>query len=385
MAEKQTPTMISGHGIGLEYFVVDEKSMAPLVVAGISNLGERVTWSTAEGVTRVRISSSRAYGGISTAAAELAPTITSLGTQLTASGNGILLPCGAHPFSSPSGNADPEGNIENEHSWTSSLRIELPFADEQEFGRLHTAIRMVLPLVPAISASSPYVNGARAGALSARLLMLLEGAWNRPEPVGAYIPEVVLDQADYFRIVLEPIARHLVDRGLGDTVDYQAANQRGAVPSFERNVITITVADTQESLASATAVAELTTAVVMAMKEGRWVSNYLQRAWHESDLRTILLDVVRLGSDAIITNRDFLLMFGQLRESATAGELWRHLYRQLRGDLSEATRIHIGHILDNGNLAQRILRRTGEQPSHERIVETYQELCACLKEDKPLA
>lgn len=89
------------------------------------------------------------------------------------------------------------------------------------------------------------------------------------------------------------------------------------------------------------------------------------------------------GSEAVITNRDFLLMFGMMRESATAGELWRYLYQQLRDGLSEGTRIRIAHILDNGCLAQRILRRTGERPSRERLVEVYRELATCLKEDRP--
>ena len=131
------------------------------------------------------------------------------------------------------------------------------------------------------------------------------------------------------------------------------------------------------------AVAEMTVAVINAMRAGRWVSNYLQRAWHESDLLAILKDVATMGSEAVITNRDFLLMFGKMRESATAGELWRDLYQQLREGLSESTRIRIAHILDHGCLAQRILRRTGERPSREGLVDVYRELATCLKEDRP--
>jgi carboxylate-amine ligase len=166
-------------------------------------------------------------------------------------------------------------------------------------------------------------------------------------------------------------------------MDYQLANHRAAVPSFDRGVIAITVADMQECVSSDAAVAEMTVAVVNAMKAGRWVSNYLQRAWHETDLRAILLDIARLGGDAVITHRDYLLMFGMMRESATAGELWRHLYQQLRGELSEASRVRIAHILDHGCLARRILRRTGERPSRDRMIDTYRELCDCLKEDRP--
>jgi len=260
--------------------------------------------------------------------------------------------------------------------------IELPFGNEQGFGRMHTAVRMVLPIIPALSAASPFLEGARAQGLSARLLALMEGTAGFPELTASFLPEVVLDQADYYRNVLEPIAMALAERGLADRIDYHAVNQRAAVPAFDRGTIVIHMADTQECVGADVAIAEMTLAVVNAMRSGRWASDYLQRAWHESDLLAILKDVVKEGGGTTITNSDYLLMFGMMRESATADELWRHLYQQLRGELSETARIRIAHILDRGCLAQRILRRTGDRPSREELVETYGELAVCLQEDR---
>src|SRR5262249_43952074 len=153
--------------------------------------------------------------------------------------------------------------------------------------------------------------------------------------IGSYIPEVALDQEDYYRVVLQPLARALADRGLGE-VDYNVVNSRAAVPYFDRGVISIAVADMQECVSADTAIAEMIIAVTKAMVAGRWVSNYLQRAWHETDLLPLLKDIARYGAGTIINNRDYLLMFGMMRESATAGELWRHLYQQLRAAISES-------------------------------------------------
>src|SRR5690606_22899704 len=51
------------------------------------------------------------------------------------------------------------------HGWSNlqSVHLNLPFADDAEFARLHAAIRLVLPLLPALAASSPFVEGRASG------------------------------------------------------------------------------------------------------------------------------------------------------------------------------------------------------------------------------
>ena len=51
------------------------------------------------------------------------------------------------------------------HGWANlqSMHINLPFADDAEFGRLHAAIRFLLPLLPGLTASSPVMDGAVTG------------------------------------------------------------------------------------------------------------------------------------------------------------------------------------------------------------------------------
>src|SRR5690606_3072961 len=53
------------------------------------------------------------------------------------------------------------------HGWSNlqSMHVNLPFAGEDDFVRLHAAIRAALPILPMLAAGSPYCDGRAAGAL----------------------------------------------------------------------------------------------------------------------------------------------------------------------------------------------------------------------------
>lgn len=57
------------------------------------------------------------------------------------------------------------------HGWSNlqSMHINLPFANDKEFAVLHSAIRTLLPLLPAMAASSPIVEGSSTGIMDTRL------------------------------------------------------------------------------------------------------------------------------------------------------------------------------------------------------------------------
>src|SRR5690606_7705226 len=57
------------------------------------------------------------------------------------------------------------------HGWSNlqSMHVNLPFANDEEFARLHAAIRLALPILPALAASSPLVEGRVTGLADSRL------------------------------------------------------------------------------------------------------------------------------------------------------------------------------------------------------------------------
>lgn len=72
------------------------------------------------------------------------------------------------------------------HGWANlqSAHLNLPFADDAEFGRLHAAIRLLLPLLPALAASSPYQEGRATGLLDTRP-RITAGTWPSPRRPSA--------------------------------------------------------------------------------------------------------------------------------------------------------------------------------------------------------
>jgi carboxylate-amine ligase len=266
-----------------------------------------------------------------------------------------------------------------------SVHLNLPFANDDEFARLHTAIRLLLPIIPALSASSPILDGKVTGHLDSRMEAYLHHQERLPQLMGSLIPEAVLTEEEYYRYVFGPIGKALAPFDPDGIMDHQFANSRGAIARFDRNAIEIRVVDIQECPGADLAIAQLIVETLKALVDGRWMSNYLQRAWHHKDLLAIFKAVIKDAGATRITSREFLLMFGLDRETATAEELWTHIHAEVGADLSDDARKAITHILQQGCLAQRILKRTGTHPEAALIMEVYKELAVCLREDRQLA
>ena len=133
-----------------------------------------------------------------------------------------LLPTGMHPWMNPAvslrlwpyGHQDVYQAFDRlfqcrGHGWANlqSVHLNLPFGDDAQFARLHAAIRLVLPLFPALAASSPFCEGHATGRLDHRLHVYRTNARTIPSVTGEVVPETVSTAADYHRMVLEPMYR----------------------------------------------------------------------------------------------------------------------------------------------------------------------------------
>ena len=94
--------------------------------------------------------------------------------QLLEGFGGMLMPGAMHPWMDPDLETRlwPHGDRSiyaaydrifgcRGHGWSNlqSTHLNLPFQGDEEFGRLHAAIRLLLPLLPALAASSPVIGG----------------------------------------------------------------------------------------------------------------------------------------------------------------------------------------------------------------------------------
>jgi hypothetical protein len=66
-------------------------------------------------------------------------------------------------------------------------------------------VRLVLPILPALAASSPVMDGRVTGVLDNRLEVYRTNATRIPRMTGAVIPELLWDGASYRRAILEPL------------------------------------------------------------------------------------------------------------------------------------------------------------------------------------
>lgn len=258
------------------------------------------------------------------------------------------------------------------------LRLEIPYERPGDFGKLMAAVRVLLPLIPAYSASSPVAGGRTTGCHSGRLRACIDLYDRYPERVGHFIPEAVFEPSDYDREVLGPIATAMARSGGHGAMDAQNLDLRAATAGQDPDLVIIHAIDAQENAAADLAVIEFTIAVLRALVGGRWVSNYLQRAWSAEDLLSVMDSTIKHGMKAVISNKDYLFMFGMLKqEEADATRLLQHLFVELYGDLSENARKHMGLIIEHGDLASRLLHRIGPNPDEARIREVYMQLAAC--------
>jgi gamma-glutamyl:cysteine ligase YbdK (ATP-grasp superfamily) len=268
------------------------------------------------------------------------------------------------------------------HGWANlqSVHVNLPFANDEEFGLLHAAIRVILPLLPALAASSPASDGRLTGLMDTRLDTYRHNADRVPSVAGLVIPEAVFTRADYEDVILNPIYRDVAPLDTQGLLRHEWINSRGAIARFDRMAIEIRVLDVQESPFADLAVLAAVVSVVRAATEGRWLDPAALRTWPESTLSAIFLQAIRDGDQALIHDQDYLALFGyRRRRPCRMRDLWDHLIDStLSAQWADAWRPWYATYSHEGCLARRISDALGETPSRDRLLGVYQHLAHCL-------
>ena len=316
--------------------------------------------------------------------------------RLLAPHNAMLLGTGAHPWMNPAAETRiwPHGGAEiydtydrifgcQGHGWSNlqSTHLNLPFADDEEFGRLHAAIRLALPLIPALAASSPFLDGRFTGYLDARLETYRHNQARIPSITGRVIPERLFTERDY-RTLFERIAVDIRPHDPEGVLNPLFLNSRGAIARFDRNAIEIRVIDIQECPAADLAVIGAVVALLRQLTAESTAPLEAQQQWPEDLLADILLAVAKDGDQARITDGDYLRMFGLRERAMTAGEAWRRICERAREDFAPDTRQALARILAEGPLARRLLQATGTTPAHAALQDAGRRLARCLADNR---
>ena len=272
------------------------------------------------------------------------------------------------------------------HGWANlqSVHLNLPFADDDEFGRLMAACRLVLPLVPALAASSPVVEGRVTGMLDARLDHYRHNAERVPEMAGAVVPEAIYDPQHYRAEVLGALDRSLGSIGAPEVLRGQEwTNARGVIARFDRMALEIRLIDSQECTPADLAVAAAVTGVVRGLVEERWSSRADQQAYPSDELAKLLWHAAEHGPGAPLEDRGYARLLGlEGKARASLGAAWRQLAEtSFAGPPELEPPLQL--ILSSGTLAERVLASLGPRFGRDDLRRVYGTLCDCLDTGTP--
>lgn len=305
----------------------------------------------------------------------------------------ILLPSSAHPWMNPELETElwPFENREiydtfdrifncRRHGWANlqSMHINLPFKNDSEFFRLHEAIRIILPLLPAIAASSPVLDGKITGWRDARLREYRGNAAKMKEIAGDIIPELLRGESDYEGEVYDPLRNRIGQIDPDGVLEEVWVNSRGAIARFDRGSIEIRLIDIQENPSMDLAIAGTVVAVL------RWIVEKGSGLPEFSPVRLlkILEETEKDAGDATIVDHQFLHAFGIDQTEIRAKDLWKALLNNIirEGYLSPEHGERMNWILEKGTLSDRILKALARNPDDPQLFNIYRRLTHCLNE-----
>ncbi|MBF0514864.1 MAG: glutamate--cysteine ligase, partial [Desulfovibrionaceae bacterium] len=362
-------------GLELEYMIVAARGLSVLPVADealraaagsvVSEIEMgRLSWSNELCLHVIELKTNGPAPDLRGLAAAFSGDVSRINAILAPLG-GRLMPGGAHPFMDPARETKLWNHEYSQvyeaydrifqctgHGWSNlqSMHINLPFAGDEEFGRLHAAIRLLLPIMPALAASTPMLDARPTGFMDSRLMAYRDNSRRVPSVAGLVVPEPVFTRAGYERAVLEPMYADIAPHDPQGILRHEWLNSRGAIARFERGAIEIRVLDTQERPAADLAVAALATGALEALCRERFGSFASQKEWAAAPLAELLWRCARDADEAVVDDPRYARALGfHGPMPCTAADLWRALARvapEPPDGLGEALRI----ILEQGCL-----------------------------------
>ena len=267
------------------------------------------------------------------------------------------------------------------HGWANlqSTHWNLPFRNEHEFAKLHAAIRLILPLLPGIAASSPIHDGRIQGPLDCRLEVYRKNSAKIPSITGHVVPEAVYTEADYEREIYQRMYRDIAPEDPDGTLQHIWLNARGAIARFDRGAIEIRVLDIQECPAADIAIGSLMVATLQSLCSERWTRFAEQSITATEELAALFRAAIVSGPDAVVPAK-IAEHFGQSDE-LTVGQLWEEMLRHHESAsplLSPGVIDTLQVIFQHGTLSQRILASLNHDASRQQLGRTYDQLSHCL-------
>lgn len=392
------PRIFEKFGIEIEYMIVDRDTLAVKPVADklLTLPDGRIVNEIEDGdiaisnelaLHIIELKTAKPVTGFSGLAKKFSETADRLNSKLEKH-NAVLMQGAAHPSMDPAAEAVlwPHGNTEiygaydrifgcRSHGWVNlqSVHLNISFCGDDEFARLHSAVRLILPIIPAIASASPLLDGKFTGYRDTRLAVYSKNQSKIPSIAGDVIPEPVFSKEEYEKLILGPIYRDIAPFDPEKILSEEWLNSRGAIARFDRSAVEIRLIDAQESPRKNLAAAAAVLCGIMGIDSGIFCNDETMRRFDTGALKKILMESIRYGEDALISDRAYLSLFGIKDNETDAASLWKKIIADSAGqmDITVPFVNDINFILENGTLAARIEKAVGPAPSRDEIASYY--------------
>lgn len=391
--------LFQGYGVELEYMIVNRQSLEVVPISDLllqlpdGNYTDEVehgafSWSNELVMHVIELKTNGPAVHLKGLSAGFHEQVKTINKTLGEKAEAMLLPTAMHPWMDPFQEARLWTHERNEiyekyneifdcrgHGWSNlqSVHLNLPFFDDTEFALLHNAIRLLLPLLPGLAASSPFANGQKQQFLDYRLAVYKENQKRVPSISGAVIPEQVSTAKQYQEQILQKIYRDIAPLDPEGLLQHEWLNSRGAITRFDRNTIEIRVLDIQEAPKADLAILQLIDEVLHFFIR----SAALHAELSTGRLAQIFTQSILNGEDNVILDQDFLHIIQYPEKSGKVRDIWSFLLENAAGIGKEEKKV-IEYIIKNGTLASRILKSTGNNPTKEGLKSVYTKIADCL-------
>ena len=242
-----------------------------------------------------------------------------------------------------------------QHGWLNiqALQINLSYRNSRDMVTMYNRIRVLLPCLVAITASSPIVEGKLTGTCDNRLVWYRENQREIPGICHGIIPEKIRSVTDH-RARQEEIYSELRSRD-ADILCEEWVDSAGVIVRFSRKCLEIKALDEQESIRSDMAVS----------------------AFVRSLLRCPALPV-ETDQEALLTLMELAIQRGTAGLKDELGQLyhaaWQHATPGERSYLPI-----ISNRISEGSLAEQMRRRIAHG---ERLETVLGEMAECLRTNR---
>lgn len=402
--------LFQGYGIELEYMLVDKDTLAvkpvvdELLKHELGDFGSDfengiVTWSNELVLHVVEIKSTNPESNFNALENGFAENVKRINAILD-KWNAMLMPTATHPFMNPLIETKLWPHDNNEvyeiydkvfnckgHGWSNlqSTHLNLPFYDDEEFAKLHAAVRIVLPILPALCASSPIMDGKVTGMINTRLKYYKANQIRIPSITGKVIPEAIFSKRNYSNTIYDKIKNDIAPFDPDNVLNPIWVNSRGAIPRFDRGSIEIRLMDIQECPTADMAIVTLVIETIKAFVQEKFISLDQQMKLRTDPMAALFEKCYVEGQKTEVTSPEYLTAFGMPKDAVTVKQIWKSMMNKLvkSGNTAlEKWEPELSVILNEGTLSDRILNALNGDHSEESIKTVYRRLCGCLEQNK---